>query len=292
MSEDQVEVAVITLPKENQRALSVEEIIEIADEEEYRQVRDRFIEAKLADFKDTTKAKEFSVHSPPYKGFIHPDSEIKPISLLDGFKLDDTNIYSRLIDNVRAFKRDFRWKSKSIREINPYAVLKTLGEYFGNYTADEGLEGRHHSYYMDHSSADSEALPLVELKGKGLAMCTEKAAAAQNLVTLLGYDSELCLSQGCQLIDGKEEMHAFNVINSDRGRFIFEPANPIILTDTEGNIVNFYPATYRITDEQYAGLMSGGEVEIDHTDLRVSEGRYEKQGVEVRKYGGLGKITP
>ena len=190
MSEEQVEVEQTAPLKESKKALGVGEIVDIVDDEEYTQARDQFIEQRLADLQDTTEAKEFNVFSPPYKGIIHPDSEIKPTHFLDGFKLDDNDIYVNLIDNIRAFKQDYRWKSKSVREINPYAMLKTLGEYFGNYAADGGLEGRHHSYYMDHSSVDSEALSLSELKGKGIAMCTEKAAAAQNLVSLLGYESD------------------------------------------------------------------------------------------------------
>jgi hypothetical protein len=291
MPEDQAEVDQAPPLKEVKKPLGLDEIVEIVDDGEYEQARDQFLEQRLTELQSAVEPKEFTVFSPPYKGFIHPDSEIKPTAFLDGFKLDDNDIYADLVDNVRAFKQDDRWKSKSIREINPYAVLKTLGGYFGNYAADAGLEGRHHSYYMDHSSVDSEALPLVELKGKGIAMCTEKAAATQNLVSLLGYESEFCLSQGCELVEGSEEMHAFNVLSSDRGRFIFEPANPIFVSNADGNVVNFLPATYKLTEEQYGDLMSGGEVGVQHTDFRVVDGKYEKQEVEVRKYAGLGKNT-
>lgn len=291
MPEDQVEVNQAPPLKEAKKPLGLDQIVEIVDDEEYKQARDQFIEQRLAELQGTAKPKKFTVFSPTYKGFIHPDSEIKPTIFLDGFKLDDDDIYVDLIDNVRAFKQDERWKSKSVREINPYAVLKTLGEYFGNYAADDGLEGSHHSYYMDHSSIDSEALPLAELKGQSIAMCTEKAATAQNLLTMLGYDSELCLSQGCELTEGIKEMHAFNVLSSDRGRFIFEPTNPIFVSDSDGNVVNFLPATYKFTEEQYRDLMTGGEVSVQHTDYRVVDGKYESQEVEVRKYAGLGKNT-
>lgn len=292
MSEDQAGVDQITPPKESKKSLGLEKIVEIVDDKEYEQARDQFIEQRLAELQGTAKPKEFTVFSQPYKGFIHPESEIKPTAFLDGFMLDDKDIYTDLVDNVRAFKQDEKWKSKSVREINPYAVLKTLGEYFGNYAADTDLEGRHHSYCMDHSSVDSEALSLKEIRGKGIAMCTEKAAATQNLVTLLGYESEFCLSQGCELVEGKKEMHAFNILSSDRGRFIFEPTNPVFVSDSGRNMVNFLPATYKITEDQYGDLMTGREVSVQHTNFSVVDGKYEKQEkVEIRKYAGLGKNT-
>ena len=291
MPEEQAEVDQATPLKETTKPLGIEEIVLIVDEEKYQQARDQFIQQRLTELQDIAEPKEFTVFSPVYKGFINPDSEIKPTAFLDGFKLDDKDIYASLVDNVRAFKQNERWQSKSIREINPYAILKTLGEYFGNYAADTDLEGRHHSYYMDHSSVDSEALPLSELKAKGIAMCTEKAAATQNLLSLLGYESEFCLSLSCELVEGSEEMHAFNILSSDRGRFIFETTNPIFVSNTDGNVVNFLPATYKITEERYGDLISGKEVSVQHTDFRVVDGKYKKQEVETRKYGGLGKNT-
>lgn len=277
------------LPKREDIFQQLEGFIANDNFKDYEILRDYFIRQRLIDIlRNDVRPRSITIFSPPYDGFIHPDSEIKPTMFLDGFNLNDNTIYTLILDNIRLYKKDPRWADKNIRHIVPYAVLKTVGDYFGNYLGYRELETQHHAFYMDNSSSDSEAIPLSELRGKNIAMCTEKAALVQNLLAFLGYQTQLCLSQACQ-IGEKAEPHAFNIITTDRGRFIFDPTNPIIVTDTDGNLINILPASYVLTEEQYLNLIKGNTIIVEHTDFHLIQGQYQPSEKHIRKYGGINK---
>ncbi|MGD8744353.1 MAG: hypothetical protein PVJ52_02060 [Candidatus Woesebacteria bacterium] len=289
MPEEQVEVSHTSPKKEVKKTLELDEIIEIVDDNKYQKERDQFIEQRLTELQGVVQPKEFTLFSPPYRGFVHPDSVIKPAAFWDGFKVDDKSIYSDFVDNIRTFKNHDQWKTKTISEIKPHAILKTIGEYFGNYANYIGLEDRHMEFYTDHTSGSSESVSLSEHKGRGVAMCTEKSAVAQNLISFLGDSSELCISKGCEINVGKEEKHVFNIISSENGYFIFETSNPVYRKDEEDNIINYLPAIYKITDEQYSNLMNGESVLVKHKNQQVINGKYTNLEGGKRKYGGLDK---
>jgi hypothetical protein len=268
----------------------VGKIVDIEDDGLYKAQRDDFIIKNLDNFIssseaiDINSAKLFSV-----EGFIHPDSVIKPNLVLNGYKLDDNEIYSNLLDNIRYLKNTEELKDKGNRLINLYAVFKTVGDYYGNYMGDEGIEYQNREFLHDHITSDLKPFSIKEFKSSKIATCSEQASISQNLFTFLGYKSELLLSMRCELVKHKPSPHAFNIITSENGIFIIETTNPQITIDSENNLKYIHPAFYPISEDQYNQLMSGRNVSVEHTDYEIDANGNQKKTYSTRDYGGLRK---
>lgn len=277
------------IPKRDQVLSEIDEILKIGDTEERKQKSSSFITERLKSLVEASTPKEISLLSPAYKGFIHPESGIRRNFLVDPFHIDDNDLYDVLLDTLGEFRGSPNWQGKSLREIVPFAVIRTIGKYFGNYWASSTTESENQTFYMERSTATSEDISLKELKGQGFAVCAEKAAAAQNLLTFLGYDIELIASSKCRLESPEKDDqggHMFNVISSGAGYFIFDPTNPSLLENEEGAVVSFLPANYRISEEEYRGLKKGGQVEVIHNDGKW-DGKQAIKGLDTKRtYGG------
>lgn len=277
------------IPKRDQVLSEIDEILKIEDQEAKKQRVSDFIAERLNSLTEATTPKEISLLLPAYKGFIHPESGIRRNFLVDPFHIDDDELYGVLLDTLGEFRELSNWQGKSLREIVPFAVIRAIGKYYGNYWAYSATEAENQEFYMERSTATSENISLKELKGRGFAVCAEKASAAQNLLSFLGYDIDLIASSKCRLESPEQDDrggHMFNVISSESGRFIFDSTNPSLLTDEEGKVVNFLPANYRIAEEEYQGLIKGGQVEVVHNDGKWDGKQAIKGPDQKRIYGG------
>lgn len=287
--DDVVEAREAQIPKRDQVLSEIDGIFKVGDPDERKQKSSDFVAERLKALTETSTRKEISLLSPAYKGFVHPESGIRRNFLVDPFHIDDDELYSVLLDTLGEFRESSNWQGKSLREIVPFAVVRAIGKYYGNYWAYNSTEAENQEFYMERSTATSEDISLKELKGKGFAVCAEKASAAQNLLSFLGYDVELIASSNCRLESpGQDDRggHMFNVISSESGHYIFDPTNPSLLEDDQGKVVSFLPANYKITNEEYQGLMSGGQVEVTHNDGKWDGTQAIKGPDQTRTYGG------
>lgn len=213
--------------------------------------------------------------------------EIRRNMMVDPFVLDDPDLYADLFETIRKFKEAEGWKEKSLREIMPNAIHWSLSKYFGNIAAGSNTEMQNREFYLDHTSADSPSISIKELKGKGFAVCAEKAAAAQNLLTFVGMESELIASSGCRIpAEAGEEAHYYILVHGPKGDMIYDPTNPRLLLDKEGKLTSYGPAMYPITEEQSQRLISGESITIEHTDDKVDEGGQRIPDKSSRLYAG------
>jgi hypothetical protein len=288
MAEDNIELNQ-NIPKKADIDFSrLENLVLTENDETYKIERDRFIKERLSFLINNSQIKDLTPFSFPYQGFIHPESEVKPtLTVFEGFKINDDSVYSNLLDSIRAHIRFDTWRNQGIRFINQYAILRTISEYFGNYLADSQTEAQREYFYMKYSTIDSDPISIKDFKKRGISMCVEKAALAQNLLSFLGYDSLYCTGKECELIPGETGLHAFNIITTENGKFIFDPTNPSIEYDSEGNIINYHPASYLLSDEQYDILISGGKIEVVHNDYQNNSDSSRLPMPSIRKYGGL-----
>lgn len=284
-----VEAQEAQIPKRDQVLSEVDGIFKIGNPEERKQKSSDFVAERLKSLTEASTRKEISLLSPAYKGFIHPESGIRRNFLVDPFHIDDPELYDVLLDTLGEFRQSPNWQGKSLREIVPFAVILAIGKYYGNYWAYNSTEAENQEFYMEHSTATSEDISLKELKGKGFAVCAEKASAAQNLLAFLGYDIELIASNKCRLESPEQDDrggHMFNVISSESGHFIFDPTNPSLLEDNERKVVSFLPANYRINEDEYQSLIKGGQVEVTHNDGKWDGTQAIKGSDAKRIYGG------
>lgn len=271
----------------------ISDILQTEDENERVARTSEFTSRRLVLLTENSTPGNFTIMSGARKGFLHPESGISRNIMVDPFMVDDPEIYKLLIEKFKEFKDNPNWKDKSLREIAPYAILDTVRSYFGNGYATESTEDQNQTFYMDRSSATSEAIPLNELKGQQIAVCAEKAATAQNLLSFLGYESELVASTKCRLESPENDDlsgHMYNVVTSGENHLIFDPANPNLVTRDDGGVQFVLPSFYPIDQEGYTKLMSGGQVEITHRDGRW-DGEKILPGKEYQRiYGGPNKV--
>ncbi len=234
---------------------------------------EQYTNQRLAELTSVVKPVNISIQENPfYKGFIHPESKIKRSFIVDPFQLDDQEIYSHLIKNIGEIKASPGWNEKTTRVIIPTAVLYTVAKYFGNFVGYQDTDAKNREFYMDKTTTESDSVSIKELEGKGIAVCAEKAALSQNLLSFMGIDSTLVFSDKCQFDGEKEGLHAFNIVHTENGFFIFDPTNPEQHRDAEGKLANYLPNFYPISNEQYQSLQESGTVEVQHKDYETVDG--------------------
>lgn len=265
----------------------IEKLITIENPQERAEAEKSFVEKRLRELGKKAVKKNLSVFSPPEKNFIHPDSAvITNVMFSSSFRINDDQIYLQLLEAIEEFRKNPNWAVKSLRETLPYAILRAVGQYFGNYCGYDDSETKRRTFYLDNTTLESGPISLVGFKNKGFTACSEKAAVTHNLLTFLGYNDLLVFSGETELVPGQSEVHTYNVLTTENGHFIFEITNPVFLYDREGNIINFLPAVYRISQEQFEELMSGGKVEVEHKDLVKTGEEIKLKEITKRIYAG------
>jgi hypothetical protein len=268
-----------------QMLLEIERLLD-ADQEKVQE----FISLRIEELKKRSVPKDIGAMSNRWvEGFIHPESVIRRSYMVDPLRIDDNDIYETLLNSIREIKNMEGWSEKPIRALIPTALQHALAKYFGNLVSDPDTENNNRAFYMDHTDAESPDISLKELKEKNIAVCAEKASTAQNLITFLALKSFLVNSNTSKLLpEGKEELHAYNILETTNGYFVYDPTNPQVATEKRsGKIVTYTPALYPITKEQFDTLKDGGTVSVQHKDFE-----YDDQGnpidskVTERIYGG------
>lgn len=251
-----------------------------------------FTENRLQEIDATSEGRNFGqMYAHFLKGYLRPDAKIQRSPMVDPFAMDDSALYSELFETIKKFREIDGWKEKELRIIMPEIIQHTISKYFGNEVATSGTENRNREFYLDHGDdPDSKAVSLDELKGKGIAVCAEKAAAAQNLVTFAGLESYLVMAE-CNLSGERDENHAYNVLKTENGYFIYDPTNPKLILEKETNhLISSYAAIYKISDEDFTSIKLGKEVKVQHIDIyEDTKGRTEPS-VQERIYRGPDKI--
>lgn len=199
-----------------------------------------------------------------HRGPLHPDATVEARSGLPGFMLNDRAPYELLLSYLAKEVPAGERSAAGVRKAALTQVLWTVGTYFGNFDGSPERDARRQQRYMDASAETT--FTIRDFAGTGYAMCVEKAALAQNLLAFLGYDTELfCtrMSVGADAPVG----HAFNVIHTERGRFLVDFSNPIRVSLPDGGY-SFTPNVHRISDDHYRELLTGGGVCVSLSHLK------------------------
>lgn len=142
-----------------------------------------------------------------------------------GIAVDDADL---MVDETPEAYKILIEKVKNEPNINFENLMKivydTTVEYFG--TTENAIEARQ-VYYEEHDVySEEEKGRISDFKGKNMAACMERAALAQNLMKFLGIDSTLKVSQ--INVDGKDDIHAFNLVEADGKYYIFDATIPVV----------------------------------------------------------------
>jgi hypothetical protein len=265
----------------------VEGIIDMEPEERQRAI-DAFIAERLAVFESLpTQPRINLMFNPLHKGPIKAETEISRQMIVDPLCVNDPAIYKTLFDCLIEMKNAPGWENVTLRQMLAPAINYALGKYFGNQVSQADTEQRNQIFYMDHAKPDSSHIDLSEFKGKGLAVCAEKSSAGQNLLSLLGIDSEMIMSDKCRMDGVNERAHVYNVIHTDAGYFLIDFTNSRVLqNEASGAAEEYAVSSYKIREEHYRTIMEGGTINVEHEDrIRKADGTIEKK-ISNRVYAG------
>lgn len=157
-----------------------------------------------------------------YKGFIKYDVKIFPstddCSGKVTYMLANYNYIFEFFKSIKKFNIN--------KKINAIFYLSTfLDEYFGN--PDTVNPDDRERFLMELNGQAT----IENLRGKGLAACSERAAVANNLMEMLGLNSIYVTGE----VNG--EQHAFNIVIKDNKYFIVDTTNRCGLYDEYNNII-------------------------------------------------------
>jgi len=251
---------------------------------------DSFIDERLDSLTATADSTSVNMLYPIRRGFIAPDTSVKRSFMqLPELHLNDRAVYQGLFDQIIRFRKSPGWETQSMRTLVPTAIQYTIGEYFGNHFGEAESDQANRQFYFDE---DSDVVNLSQLKGKRLAVCMEKAAVAQNLLSFTGMDCRLVMSN-CYLRENQEkpELHVFNVFSTDKGNWIYDPTNPRLVMAADGSVLSVGAAAYHITNEQLHDILyTKNLVRVEHQDVTVdTDGRIATTEKSERIYGGAGQ---
>ena len=129
-----------------------------------------------------------------------------------------------------------------------------------------------------------EDLEIGNLKGQNIAMCTERAAVAQNILSLFDFETYYCIG----LIDnnGKEEPHAFNIAKAVDSYILLDYSVPSYVISSAGKIVDYAPFQGKIKENEIEDFLTGKKTkEFDsYICLITQEGIKKIPTKEKREY--------
>ena len=222
------------------------------DDEAFESASQEFLHNRLAEL--TTGEHQEAIRADQnssLQGFIQPDTQIFPEALGKGYRLDDLEIYSEALPYLRRFYTNILPQlgdpEKAFRNAVLFAAQNTQQSYFGSVhsganalAAREMLTGD----FMDDDAPDVRSIA----KFKGVAMCAERAAVANNVLQVFGMQPVLELGK-LQIDDKHPELHAYLFIRDGKGEErVFDPTNPTLTFGTDGSLLQVNPAFYPAGD--------------------------------------------
>lgn len=97
---------------------------------------------------------------------------------------------------------------------------------------------------------------LGDLKHKGIAMCTERSALAQQILSLFGTESYYCM--GCVDLGEVKDAHCFNIVKKKNGYAVLDYSCPVIYSK-EGT-VKYLPFVGDLSNEEFLKFTNNGMI--------------------------------
>lgn len=212
---------------------------------------------------------------PVYKGFIPLDTRIK----YSNFGLEDYGMKTTdfIYEYIHLIKKYNIFNAKQIIVFLEYYI----NLYFG-LPQGTSRENIFNDVAWKNTTTDEEYFSALQkndigmLKNKGAALCTERSAVAEQILSVLGFEVYYCM--GCvDLGNNHQEPHCFNIIKTNKGYVLLDYSCPVKEYNTDNTLRAFYPFIAGITNEEFADFINENKLKS------YSNYRYEiKDGKKIK----------
>ena len=201
-------------------------------------------------------------HTPPHKGFIDNDTKISNVD--SDWMINDNNYAYYFFDGLR--KCEIKSISDALNRVYPFTMF-----YFGEYTNPEIRE------QIIRSTPPGKRVDISTLARKNTAICTEREAIVQNLVTLLGVESYFVVGN----IYDKEDQgpHAYNILRVNDKFYLYDASKDIQVEI--GGHIKYQPYIKAINIEQVQTLFNAGQI---NTGDRTYDS-FDKYNIQINEEG-------
>lgn len=183
-----------------------------------------------------------------FKGFIPLNTRIKYESMaLETYGMETTDFFYEFAHFIK--KHNINSTGSLLFNIEYF-----INNYFG-YSSKNSRSVIFNDVAFQSTTTDEEYFQALQnnkigdLKGKGAAQCTEKAAIAQQLLSLFGFESYYCM--GCVDLNNRQEAHSFNIVKKGNGYAIVDYSLPVSSFNQDGSVKAFYPFVGEMTNEEF-----------------------------------------
>lgn len=261
------------------------------DGEAFQHKSQAFLDKRLAELHDTTvRPPDGTIDASKgnFRGFIMPDTEIFPFAIGKGYRLDDDKIYAEVLPHLHRFYHHIVGSGEPDLDLEVayfqaalYAAQYTQQSYFGSVHNKPGAFDKRDFLLLDlPEDEENQARASRSISEfKGVAMCTERAAVANNVLRVLGMKPVLELGE-LKIEEGPSEPHSYLLVRDPKGReLIFDPTNPILVFDENGALTQTTPALYSAEDSLKERVSKTSIVGV-HRTLKTTPSGVEQQKKE------------
>lgn len=199
-----------------------------------------------------------------FHGYINADSPITTSLMVDPFYMNDLTLYIEFIKDM---------SNKTFN--NPFQLFHAMQKFIESTFGFKGNQRIRESVYLQDRD---QKISIKDFYKNDSALCSERSAAVQNLLSFCGIDSYLVFGK---LLSGNEtESHAYNILKMGNGTLIlYDATNPVFL-DLNGQ-VGKVPAYSKIGNDDIEHL---SEIEFDFESLEKIYNAELHSGEVPRKY--------
>jgi len=219
-----------------------------------------------------------------FKGFIPLKTRIK----YSNFSMEDYGMEST--DFIYEFAHFIRKYNINSKTALVHYLECFINIYFG-YSGKINRETIFNEIAWQTTTTDEEYFKALEnnkigdLKGKGAAECTERAALAQQILSLFELETYYCM--GCVDLGDRQEGHCFNIVKRKNDYALLDYSLPTALYNNEGIIRSYYPFIGELSNAEFLNFIDNNNIKSFDYYFYKSDGKKELTQTERRYVVGV-----
>lgn len=184
------------------------------------------LEANANKIKEIGNVERPNANASHHKGYISKDTKVC-YSYSLGYYMRTTDYIHEFVEYVR----------KNNLSPSPDVIFEFINNYFGK---APNTDNRNERTFKDIS----------DFKHKGEALCTERAALSNNILSFLGMETWFC-DGAIHRLNGQSGDHAFIIVKSESGKYrIYDPTYTICYNNEE------HPFTKVISEKEAENILN------------------------------------